>query len=164
MNFMSDFQKLKEKSGKSTREIADACELSESTVNRYLCGKSIPPVDTAQKILNYLEESTLEETPIPERSPEPKLPEELPEPEKPKVETITLPVWAYQQMISRNQKMLDDLRADHEKTMQHIRRQQSALFGTILFLVAVIVYLVLDASHGGWGIFQYSNFFTAGLF
>lgn len=32
-----------------------------------------------------------------------------------------------------------------------------ALMGLVLVLIIIIFYLVLDAMHGGWGIFQYQE-------
>lgn len=102
MDFMSALQKSKEKSGKSAREIAEACGLSDSTVARYLSGKSTPPIDIAQKILQYLDDA----------APEGGLADG---------ENITIPAWVYR-------KQINDMREDHQNTLKHMTRQHTLLF------------------------------------
>ena len=71
-------------------------------------------------------------------------------------DTITLPVWAYRAQMADFQKTIADLRADHEKAMARAQRQHFAMLGLLGVLVAAIIYLVIDASHGGWGFFRYA--------
>lgn len=129
MDFVSDFQRLKDSSGKTVKEIAEACGLSESTVTRYLSGKNAPPVDVAEAILKYLSESA------PDAAPE--------------ESWILMLIEAYKQQIAA-------LRADHEKSMRRMQNQHFTMLGMIGVMIAVIIYLIIDATHGGWGFFRYS--------
>lgn len=132
MDFTSEFQRRKAASGKSAKEIAEDCALSESTIFRYLNGKSVPPADIAQKILDYLGEF---EEPL----------------------SVQMLCDVYERRISAQAEMISQLRVDHEKDLHRLRMERFFLFGTLLVFMAVIVYLVIDASHGGWGFFRYSS-------
>lgn len=141
--------------GKRIKDIAQACGISESMVSRYFSGISVPPDDVAQKIMQFLNGETAPvmqtmqlhvQTPI--ARPDEKIPVE------PK--TITLPVWAYEAQKAEYRKTIDRIRADHEKAMRRAERHHYALLIMAGVFVAVIVYLVIDATHGGWGFFRYS--------
>lgn len=133
VNFMSDAQKLKDSSGKSIRQIAAACGLAESTTSRYLSGKAVPPADVADNILKYLSESA-------------------PDPDK----TIEIPSPMYLMLIESYKKQIAELRTDHEKHMKKAEIRFYFMFGLVVALIAIVIYLVLDATHGGWGFFRYS--------
>ena len=150
MDFLSELQESKERSGKSAREIAEDCGLSESAVSRYLSGRSVPPVDVARKLLDYLSDGT--EAADASAAASPSGAEE----NDAAPDTITLPIWAYRAQMADFQKTIADLRTDHEKAMARAQRQHFAMLGLLGVLVAVIIYLVIDASHGGWGFFRYA--------
>mgnify|MGYP002710949079 FL=1 len=133
MDFVSDFQRLKDSSGKTVKEIAEACDLSESTITRYLSGKNAPPVDVAEGILKYLSESVPDE---PERSDVP-------------FRMVLILSELYKRQIA-------ELRADHEKDARKAEVRFYVMLGLVVVLTAIIIYLVIDASHGGWGFFQHS--------
>lgn len=133
MDFVSDFQRLKDSSGKTVKEIAEACDLSESTITRYLNGKNAPPVDVAEGILKYLSES------VPDES----------QPEGVSFQMVLLISELYKRQIA-------ELRADHEKSARKAEVRFYVMLGMVVVLTAIIIYLVIDASHGGWGFFQHS--------
>lgn len=54
MNFSEQAKQLKEQSGMTQRDIAEKCQISESTVSRYLSGTTVPPDDMAHNILEAL--------------------------------------------------------------------------------------------------------------
>ena len=54
MTFAERAKPLKDKSSMTLAEIADACNISESMVSRYINGKIIPPADIAEKMLELL--------------------------------------------------------------------------------------------------------------
>ena len=56
MTFSERAKPLKEKSRLTLSDIAEACNISESMVSRYINGSVVPPEDIARKILAFLEE------------------------------------------------------------------------------------------------------------
>lgn len=60
MAFADRAKPLKDKSPLTLAEIAEACNVSESMVSRYINGKIVPPVDIAVKILDVLQASVPE--------------------------------------------------------------------------------------------------------
>lgn len=54
MSFHEKAQQLKKQSEMTQKDIAEACNISESTVSRYLNGAVVPPEDVAQSILEAL--------------------------------------------------------------------------------------------------------------
>lgn len=141
--------------GKRIKDIAQACGISESMVSRYFSGVCVPPDDVAQKIMQFLnnEDASVMQTmqlhvQLPIARPDEKIfADDAPD-------TVTLPVWAYQAQMADYQKTIDELRADHEKAIHRMQCQHYVMLGTVVALLAVIIYLVVDATHGGWGFFR----------
>ena len=154
--------------GKRIKDIAQACGISESMVSRYFSGVCVPPDDAAQKIMQFLSD---EDAPVMQtmqlhvQLPIARPDEKFSDDDAP--DTITLPVWAYQAQMADYQKTIAELRADHEKqvaelradhgkTVRRMQRLHYVMLGTVVALLAVIIYLVVDATHGGWGFFRSS--------
>lgn len=158
----------------TVRSIAQGCDLSESMVSRYLSGTNMPPDDIANRIMQYLHDV---QTPVQTFEPvmqtmQTSVQTEFARPDE-KIsaddapDTITLPVWAYQAQMADYQKTIAELRADHEKqvaelradygkTVRRMQRLHYVMLGIVVALLAVIIYLVVDATHGGWGFFRSS--------
>lgn len=145
----------------TVRSIAQGCDLSESMVSRYLSGTNMPPDDIANRIMQYLHDV---QTPVQTFEPvmqtmQTSVQTEFARPDE-KIsaddapDTITLPVWAYQAQMADYQKTIDELRTNHEKAIHRMQCQHYVMLGIVVALLAVIIYLVVDATHGGWGFFR----------
>lgn len=152
--------------GKRIKDIAQACGISESMVSRYFSGVCVPPDDVAQKIMQFLSDedaSVMQTMQLHVQLPIARPDEKISADDAP--DTVTLPVWAYQAQMADYQKTIAELRADHEKqvnelradhgkTVRRMQRQHYVMLGIVVALLAVIIYLVVDATHGGWGFFR----------
>lgn len=141
--------------GKRIKDIAQACGISESMVSRYFSGVCVPPDDVAQKIMQFLSDedaSVMQTMQLHVQLPIARPDEKISDDDAP--DTITLPVWAYQEQMADYQKTIDELRTDHEKAIHRMQCQHYVMLGIVVALLAVIIYLVVDATHGGWGFFR----------
>lgn len=138
-------------------QLAERCNISESSASRYLNGKVVPPADVAERILQELGTEIMATT----------APEDKPHMVAPPV----LQIWeVYQEEINTLQayhknhvEMLKANHADHVETMKanhaaqvaDLKKDKKHLFITMLVLFALLVYFILDGLHGDWGIIRY---------
>ena len=141
MPFASQVKPLWDKSELTLDQLAELCNISASSASRYINGKVNPPADIAEKILVVLGGAV----PV--------------EGEK-EMQTIVQHIREiYDRQIAAMQEhhaaQIASMQADHDSRVADLRRDKAWMFRAIIVMFGVIVYLFLDATHGGWGIFQY---------
>ena len=132
MAFYEQIKPLWEKSKLTLAQLAEACNISESSASRYLNGKINPPADTAEKIIEILGGR-----PATTKGDE----EEM--------QTIV------QHIREIYGAQIASMQAEHDSRVADLRRDKRWLAGAILILLAFILYLFADGLNGNWGIFQY---------
>lgn len=137
---------LKVQTTKKAKHIAADCGLAESTVSRYLSGTSVPSEEVARKILQYLRENLVQDgISAPGKIPQPpKMQEESAEDMKLALDTLKT---VYEARVA-------DLKESLKERIATTRREKSILFCAFCVAVAVLVYVLLDASNPGWGSFM----------
>lgn len=133
----------------SNQQLADAANLPVDTVNKILAGITRNPnTDTLMRIAAALDcslgellgETAKQITPKAEGSDD--------------MQTIL------NVMREMYDSRIQDLQASLEKSEkreQRLRHEQYILIFFVLALIALIVYLIVDALHGNWGFFQYQT-------
>lgn len=130
MPFCERVKPLWDKSDMTLAQLADLCNISESSASRYLNGKISPPADIAEKILEVLGEA-----------PPAKGDSDM---------QITI-----QNIREIYEAQIASMKADHTSRIEDLRRDKTWMFRAIIVMFCVIVYLFLDGLHGEWGLFQY---------
>ena len=141
MPFVSQVKPLWDKSGLTLAQLADLCNISESSASRYLSGKVIPPADTAEKILEVLGAP-------PQAGGE-----------KEMQTTVQHIREIYEAQIGtlreHHASQIAAMQADHASRVEDLRRDKLWMFRAIIVLFVVMLYICVDAMHGNWGLFQY---------
>ena len=132
MSFSEQIKPLWDKTELTLQQVAERCNISESSASRYINGKISPPADIAEKMLLVLGG----------------------EPMAVKGESANMTV-AIQQIREIYEKELETIRALHDNQIESLNRDKLWMFRAIIVLFGVVVYLFVDGMHGGWGIFQY---------
>ena len=132
MSFSEQIKPLWDKTELTLQQVAERCNISESSASRYINGKINPPADIAEKMLLVLGG----------------------EPMAIKGESANMTV-AIQQIREIYEKELETIRALHDNQIESLNRDKLWMFRAIIVLFGVVVYLFVDGMHGGWGIFQY---------
>lgn len=143
---MQQVKPLWDRSSLTLAELAELCSISESSASRYLNGKISPPADVAERILQVL-------------GGEP--PEDVKPAESPAVKQMVEHIREiYQAQIKTMQEnfsvQLTALRTSYETQIAALQRDKIVLFITVLILLGVLVYFIIDALHGNWGIIRYA--------
>ena len=130
MPFREQIKPLWEQSELTLAQIAEICNTSESSMSRYLNGKITPPVDIAEKIIAVLGG-----------------------------ENVTKGGQDMQSMIQNireiYEKQIATMEADHASQVKGLQRDKAWLFGALIVMFLIGLYLCADGIHGGWGFFQY---------
>lgn len=137
MPFSERVKPLWDKSELTLAQLADHCNISESSASRYLSGKINPPADIAEKILEMLGGA-------PPAAPEEKGKKE----EKEMQSTIQHIREIYTAQIAT-------LQAEHDSRVSDLQKDKVWMFRAIIVLFVVLLYVCVDAMHGNWGLFQY---------
>ena len=158
MPFLTKVKPLWDRSTLTLAELAEQCHISESSASRYLNGKSSPPADVAELILEVLS-ADIVTSPTPEEKPQAVVPP-------------ALQIWeVYKDEIE----ILQNTHANHIATLQathathlaalqsnlasqisDLKRDKKILTITTLVLFCMLVYFVFDGLHGDWGLIQYA--------
>lgn len=150
MPFLQKVKPLWERSTLTLADLAERCNISESSASRYLNGKIVPPADVAERIIQVLgvENPAADDT---ERTDT--------EEDQNMHQLIEHIKGIYQEQIVTLQTnfagQLATMQKSHAAQVEDLRRDKIVLFITIALLVAFQVYLMIDGFHGNWGIFQY---------
>lgn len=131
MAFYEQVKPLWDKSKLTLAQLAEVCNISESSASRYLNGKVNPPADVAEKILDILGGSSA----MQEGDEE--------------MQTLV------QHIREIYEAQIAAMLAEHMSRVADLRRDKRWLAIAILVLVAFILYLFADGLNGHWGIFQY---------
>lgn len=152
---------LKNQKGWSSQRLADAANLPVDTLNKILSGSTKNPnPETLRRLADALGVSPeeLRSVSAPQSEPAQQKPEDLSALyERQHAQTVS----AYEQqintLIENYEKRLKE--AHDRDRLQHQRheRQFFTMLAVIVALIAVIIYLIIDALHGNWGIFQYAD-------
>ena len=136
MPFFERVKPLWEKSDLTLAQLAELCNISESSASRYLNGKSMPPADVADQILLVLggeaKTSNVQMTVKPECA---QLVHEIRE--------------IYQSEITT-------LQANYARQISDLKQDKRCLTIGIVLLLGLMVFLIIDALHGNWGFIRYS--------
>lgn len=133
----------------NTQQLADAANLPVDTVNKIMSGSTRnPSTDTLMRLAKALDcslgellgDATAKTTKNIEEDTD--------------VHTaITMIREIYDSRIHDLQHTI----TKHEDRERQLRKEQYVMLFFIFALVAVIVYLIIDALHGNWGFFQYQE-------
>lgn len=141
MPFLQQVKPLWDRSTLTLADLAERCNISESSASRYLNGKIVPPADVAERIIQVL-------------GGEDPAVDSMAEPNKEEKETQTM-----NQLMDHIREIYHDqittLQTTFAAQIADLRRDKAVLFVAIAVLVAFQVYLMIDGFHGNWGIFQY---------
>lgn len=131
MAFYEQVKPLWSKSNMTLAQLAELCNISESSASRYLNGKVNPPADVAEKILTVLG--------------------------GPDTETGGQGMQtAMQEIREIYEAHITRLQAEHASQVLELRRDKLILFVALMIAFCVIIYLCIDALHGNWGFFRYT--------
>ena len=160
MPFLTKVKPLWDRSSLTLAELAERCNISESSASRYLNGKIVPPADIAERILEILG-ADIVTTPGPEEKPQAAVPPVPP----------VLQIWEVykdeindlKQYHARHVETIQTNHANHLAAIKEnyagqiaeLRRDKRALYLTMLVMFCLLVYTIFDALHGGWGIIRY---------
>lgn len=131
MAFYEQVKPLWDKSELTLAQLAERCNVSESSASRYLNGKVNPPADIAEKIIEVLGG-----TPAPTNGGQ---------------EMLT----AVQHIREIYEAQILFMQTNHASQVEALQKDKRWLALFILALFAVIIYLCIDGLHGNWGLFQY---------
>ena len=160
MPFLTQVKPLWDRSTLTLAELAEKCNISESSASRYLNGKIVPPADIAERILEVLG-ADIVTTPAPTDKPQAAVPPVPP----------VLQIWeVYKDEIND----LKQYHAHHVETIQahhaahmaalkenytsqiaDLKRDKTSLYVTMLVMFCLLIYVIFDALHGNWGIIRY---------
>jgi transcriptional regulator with XRE-family HTH domain len=160
MPFLLKVKPLWDRSTLTLAELAERCNISESSASRYLSGKIVPPADIAERILEILGADIVAPS-----TPEEKAPAAVP-PVPP-----VLQIWeVYRDEIND----LKQYHAHHIETIQashaahiaalkenytsqitELRRDKTLLYCAMLVMLCIMIYIIFDGLHGDWGIIRY---------
>lgn len=150
-------------------ELAERCNISESSASRYLNGKISPPADVAELILQVLG-ADIVTTPAPEEKPATSVPPVLQIWEVYKDEIVTLQEnharhIAHLQsnhadhiahLQATHAHHIEALQANHARQLSDLKRDKGYLFVTVICLMALLIYFIFDGLHGDWGFIRYA--------
>ena len=133
MAFYEQVKPLWDKSEMTLAQLAELCNISESSASRYLNGKINPPADTAERILSALGGAVAPT-------------------EKKGDQEMQIVVQHIREIYEAQ---IAIMQSNHASRVEELRKDKLWLAGFIFVLFCVIVYLCLDGLHGNWGFFQY---------
>ena len=131
MPFRDQIKPLWDKSELTLAQLAEICNISESSASRYLNGKVAPPVDVAEKIIAVLGGDNKTK-------------------EGHEMQSVV------QHIREIYEAQIHAMEANHASRVADLQRDKRWMAVAIVVLVGVIVYLCVDALHGNWGLFQYT--------
>ena len=158
MPFLTQVKPLWDRSTLTLAELAEQCNISESSASRYLNGKIVPPADIAERILGVLGADIVTIS-----TPEEKPPATVPP---------VLQIWeVYKDEIdilqANHARHIETLQANHTNhiaaikenysiQISDLKRDKTFLYFTMLIMFCVLIYFILDGLHGDWGIIRYT--------
>lgn len=150
MPFAERIKPLWDRSELTLAELAERCSISESSASRYMNGKISPPADVAERILEVLGGD----------QPQEEEPEGSAQMQNQFMLQIQQLHETYKSQIAHLQENfkshLATMQAHYDRQIADLRRDKLVLFITVLILIGLLVYFILDGLHGNWGIIRYA--------
>ena len=154
MPFIEQVKRLWHDSDLTLAQLAEICNISESSASRYLNGKVAPPVDVAEKIIavlggdNHTKEGQEMQNVVQHLR-------EMYEDQLASMQEEHAKSNAEAQHIREiYEAQISTLQEDHAEHIAELQRDKRWMAVFIAALFVVLVYLFLDGLHGNWGIFQ----------
>ena len=160
MPFLTKVKPLWDRSSLTLAELAERCNISESSASRYLSGKIVPPADVADLILEILG-AEIVTTSTSEEKPQAAVPPVTPvlqiwEVYKAEIDTLQVNHAHYVETIQANHAShMAAIKENYMNQIADLRREKRALYLTTLIMFSLLIYFILDSLHGNWGIIRY---------
>lgn len=160
MPFLSKVKPLWDRSTLTLADLAERCNISESSASRYLSGKIVPPADIAERILEILGADIVTTPPSEEKQQAavPPVPPVLQiwEVYKAEIDTLQANHAHYVETIQANHaNHLAAIKENYNSQIADLRREKRAIYLTMLIMFCLLIYFILDSLHGNWGIIRY---------
>lgn len=142
---------LKTQRGWTTQVLADKANLPVDTINKIISGSTKNPNSDTLKRIATAFDITVDELMNTEPAPAD------PPSRKPAEDISSMYERQIAQLTAMYERSLEDAR---ERERQLHLRHERQFFGMLLLIIALLsfsVYLIIDALHGNWGIFQYTD-------
>lgn len=176
MPFIAKVKPLWDRSTLTLAELAEQCHISESSASRYLNGKSSPPADVAERILEVLSADIVAPDTANDK-PATTVPPVLQIWEVYKDEIVTLQenhtrhithlqeghVRHMEHLQANHAHHIETLQANHARQLSDLKRDKAYLFCTVLCLMALLIYFIFDGLHGDWGFIRYAMHIAEGV-
>lgn len=154
MPFIEQVKRLWPESDLTLAQLAEICNISESSASRYLNGKIMPPVDVAEKIIavlggdNHTKEGQDMQSVVQHFR-------EMYETQLAAMQEEQIKSNAEAQHIREiYEAQITSLKTDHTTHVAELQRDKRWMAVFIAVMFVVLVYLFVDGLHGNWGIFQ----------
>lgn len=156
MPFLKQVTPLWERSPLKLAELAELCNISESSASRYLNGKVSPPADIAERILEVLRADTVG-PPAPEEKQQAAPPApQICEVYKDQIATMQATHASHISTLqSTHSAHIAALQSNYLSQISDLKRDKTLLFYTLFILFLMLVYFILDGLHGDWGLIRY---------
>ncbi len=160
MPFLTQVKPLWDRSTLTLAELAEKCNISESSASRYLNGKIVPPADIAERILEVLG-ADIVTTPAPTDKPQAAVPPVPPvlqiwEVYKDEINDLKQYHTHHVETIQANHaNHIAAIKENYTSQIADLKRDKTSLYITMLVLFCLLIYVIFDALHGGWGIIRY---------
>jgi transcriptional regulator with XRE-family HTH domain len=160
MPFLTQVKPLWDHSTLTLAELAEKCNISESSASRYLNGKIIPPADIAERILEVLGADIVTPPTSAEKSQAavPPVPPVLQIWEVYKDEINDLKQYHahhVETILTNHANHIAAIKENYTSQIADLKRDKTSLYITMLVMFCLLVYIIFDALHGGWGIIRY---------
>ena len=158
MPFLTQVKPLWDRSTLTLAELAELCNVSESSASRYLSGKIVPPADIAERILQVLGKD-ITSSAVPEEKPQaaasPAL--QICDVYKDEINILQTTHANHIAVLQTNHAAhMTALQSNYAGQISDLKRDKLYLFVTVLALFGLLVYFILDGLHGDWGIIRYA--------
>ncbi len=158
MPFLKQVTPLWDRSTMTLAELAQQCNISESSASRYLSGKISPPADIAERILEVLG-ADIVASGTPEEKPAAAVPPVLQIWEVYKDEIEILQATHANHIASiqaSHSNHVSAIKENYSTQISALQRDKLWLFITLLVMICLLLYFILDGLHGEWGIIRYA--------
>lgn len=143
MPFLTKVKPLWDRSTLTLAELAEKCNISESSASRYLNGKIVPPADIADRILEVLG-ADIVTAPTAEEKPQAVIPP-------------ALQIWeVYKDEIdilqANHANHIAAIKENYTAQIADLKRDKTYLLISTIVLACAVVYCIIDGLHINWGI------------
>lgn len=158
MDYLKKIRELKKEKGLSNEDIAEIADVPETTIAKIMSGTTQDPrFETITRIIIALGGSVDQILGIAPENPEP-----LPTRVDSVVSNYIDILKAKDDLIAEKEKRIEvqDKRINSlDKAVQNLRKEKSRILfifaGFMFLIIAFFIYLIIDMSNGGFGMFRY---------